>query len=84
MQLRCLKFLTEVPSDLWNPLSKEWNHQRFKDWQALVVGNLEDSVGVRIVGLARFRRSDALMVRLYCSSIIMIPTLIIHRTHPLP
>lgn len=76
------KFLTEVPVKCWNPQSKEWNHQHFKAYEALVVSHLKEE-SLRILGLARFRRSGALMVRLYCSPII-IPTLIIHRTHPLP
>lgn len=53
--------MTGLPLKCWDPTQKVWNHGAFKEWEASVKAHLGLS-GHVVVGLARFRRSDGLLM----------------------
>jgi len=55
-----IKFITKLPLNVWNPTLKEWNHEGLRKWEENVKAHLRLNRGIRVVGLARFRRSDFL------------------------
>jgi len=55
-----IKFITKLPLSVWNPSLKEWNHEGLRKWEENVKAHLRLNRGIRVVGLARFRRSDFL------------------------
>ena len=56
------QFITKLPLSVWNPSLKEWNHEGLRKWEENVKAHLRLNRGIRVVGLARFRRSDFLTV----------------------
>jgi len=55
-----IKFTSRLPLSIWDPKLKKWDHQGFKKWERDVKRILRLNRGIRIVGLARFRRADCL------------------------
>ena len=62
IQLITFQFITKLPLSVWNPTLKEWNHEGLRKWEENVKAHLRLNRGIRVVGLARFRRSDFLTV----------------------
>ena len=78
------QFITKLPLSVWNPTFKEWNHEGLRKWEENVKAHLRLNRGIRVVGLARFRRSDFLTVTtaftsmsvgLWCFRYIILSTL---------
>jgi len=55
-----IKFTSKLPLNIWDQKLKRWDHLGFKKWERDVKKYLRLNRGIRIVGLARFRRADCL------------------------